>query len=80
MGRFGCPLRLSPRDVEQARAWSTRTSYDDDAKTLRLEVPRHEASVDYLLRLLPEFLYALPDFVHTLPSVTRASPTNHFEN
>ncbi|NDH45252.1 MAG: transcription-repair coupling factor [Actinobacteria bacterium] len=74
------PLRLSPRDVEQARAWSTRTSYDDDAKTLRLEVPRHEASVDYLLRLLPEFLYALPDFVHTLPSVTRASPTNHFEN
>ncbi|MEY3452348.1 MAG: transcription-repair coupling factor [Actinomycetota bacterium] len=74
------PLRLSPRDVEQARAWSTRTSYDDDAKTLRLEVPRHEASVDYLLRLLPEFLYVLPDFVHTLPSVTRASPTNHFEN
>jgi transcription-repair coupling factor (superfamily II helicase) len=74
------PLRLSPRDVEQARAWSTRTSYDDDAKTLRLEVPRHEASVDYLLRLLPEFLYALPDFVHTLPSVMRASPTNHFEN
>jgi transcription-repair coupling factor (superfamily II helicase) len=74
------PLRLSTRDVEQARALSTRTSYDDDAKTLRLEVPRHEASVDYLLRVLPEFLHALPDFVHTLPSATRTSTTNRFEN
>jgi transcription-repair coupling factor (superfamily II helicase) len=74
------PLRLSTRDVEQTRAWSTRTSYDDDAKTLRLEVPRHEASVDYLLRVLPEFLRALPDFEHTLPSTTRTSTTNRFEN
>ena len=67
------PLRLAPREIEQARQLSTHTSYDDESLTLRLDVPRNEASLDMLLRVLPEFLRVLPDS-------GRASAANRTEN
>ena len=67
------PLRLAPREIEQARQLSAHTSYDDESLTLRLDVPRNEASLDMLLRVLPEFLRVLPDS-------GRASAANRTEN
>ena len=54
-------VRLSPVVIDKFREHRVETvvsasSYDRELQTLRLDVPRGEGAVEFLIRVLPEIL------------------------